>query len=104
MAKHLASAKERSSPPFTYLNGLPLTREKVTAELRTLLPACGVTHPLEYASHSFRIGAATSAAIAGVPEHRIRHMGRWKSDSVLRYIRVDSGEELSVSRSLAKVR
>ena len=60
---------------FAYTSGVPLTRVQVTSELRTLLSTCGVVETSSYASHSFRIGAATSAAIAQVPEHLIRHMG-----------------------------
>eukprot|EP00117_Sycon_ciliatum_P044975 scpid54702/ scgid32372/ len=88
---------------FTYANGQPLTRNAVSSELRNLLPLCGVTDPSAYASHSFRIGAATSAAMAGVPEHIIRIMGRWRSDAVHRYIRAATADTLRVSRQLAAV-
>ncbi|XP_065185790.1 uncharacterized protein LOC135816522 [Sycon ciliatum] len=88
---------------FTYANGQPLTKNAVSSELRNLLPLCGVTDPSAYASHSFRIGAATSAAMAGVPEHIIRIMGRWRSDAVHRYIRAATADTLRVSRQLAAV-
>ena len=41
-----------------------------------------------YKSHSFRIGAATTAHMMGIPDNIIISMGRWHSDSFLRYIRV----------------
>ena len=39
-----------------------------------------------YASHSFRIGAATTAAAAGIPAWLIKTLGRWNSKAYLAYI------------------
>ena len=86
---------------FTYQAGTSLTKEKLTEELRTLLALDGVTNYRHYASHSFRIGAATSAAVTGVPEWLIRRMGRWDSDAVYMYIRKDRESVLSVSAQLS---
>jgi len=41
-----------------------------------------------FSSHSFRIGAATSLAMEGVPESRIMQLGRWKSNAYKGYIRI----------------
>ena len=79
MQSYLQLRPTVDGPLLAYHNNTPLTRQAITNELRTLLPLCGVAEPSSYASHSFRIGAATSAAIAGVPDHLIRHMGRWRS-------------------------
>jgi len=38
--------------------------------------------------HSFRIGAATAAAEAQVPDYLIQTLGRWKSSSYTRYTRI----------------
>ena len=38
--------------------------------------------------HSFRIGAATTAASLGFTEDQIQRMGRWRSDAVKKYIRI----------------
>ena len=88
---------------FIYHNQQPLTRQAITRELRILLPSCGVFEPQSYTCHSFCIGAATSTARAGVLDHLIRHMGRWRSDTILRYIRVHLAEVLQVSQKLCTV-
>ena len=49
----------------------PLTRSKLTEILRHLLSQVGM-YPSNYASHSFRIGAATTAAAAGLPTWLIK--------------------------------
>ena len=51
----------------------------------------------------FRIGAATSAALCGIPEWTIRAMGRWKSDCVHRYIRTDPATFHRVASRLSAV-
>ena len=98
--------QRRDSNPglFVYGNNSPLRKDSLSSELRKLLPRCGVTNTQNYAGHSFRIGAATSAAMAGEPEWLIRRLGRWRSDTVYQYIRTDSETERRVSSSLATIR
>ena len=74
-----------SGPLFVRTNGVPLTRAYFSERLHSLLGAAGIAG--RYSSHSFRIGAATSAALAGVPEHMIQTLGRWTSSAYLTYIR-----------------
>ena len=50
---------------------------------------CGLD-PSRYKGHSFRIGAASYAADAGMSEPPIRALGRWKSDAFHKYIRIPS--------------
>lgn len=68
--------------------GRPLSRDIFISHLRQVLTRLGFSEA-NYSGHSFRIGAATSAAAAGVPDHLIKNLGRWVSDSYLRYIRVE---------------
>ena len=74
---------------FVYDSGIPLRRASFVNDVRHLLAEAGTANLQLYAGHSFRIGAATSAVLCGIPEWTIRAMGRWKSDCVHRYIRTD---------------
>ena len=78
------------SPLYVLASGQRLTRQVFTATVRCLLAATNKHNVKKYASHSFRIGAATTAAAAGIPDHLIRAAGRWRSDSCLRYIRLST--------------
>ena len=104
MRHYLAQVQStRPNQLFVYGSGSPLAKLDISREIRNLLPLCGVACPEMYASHSLRIGAATTAAIAGVPEHLIRHMGRWKSDAVLKYIRVANTDVSQLSAKLSTI-
>ena len=70
-------------------------KQDISKEIRNLLLLCGVACATEHATHSLQIGAATTAAIAGVPEHLIHHMGRWKSNVASKYIRVSTVDFLN---------
>ena len=59
----------RPGPLFLFKNGLPLSRSLLTERSRAILLSAGL--PGDFLSHSFRIGAATSAARAGIPDHLI---------------------------------
>jgi hypothetical protein len=72
---------------FCHKDGRPLTRYQFSAVLKKVLLSCGITSP-HFASHSFRIGACTTARLQGVPEHIIQQWGRWKSSCYQRYIRI----------------
>ena len=75
-----------NEPLFRFDSGAYLTRNNLTSALRALLQS-GDHDPSSYVSHSFRIGAATSAAAAGVPDWLIQTLGRWSSDCFKTYIR-----------------
>jgi hypothetical protein len=75
-----------SDPLFVDYNGKPITRHMFVRDLKVLLERIGLNSQ-DYNSHSFRIGAATSASSAGLGEHLIRTLGRWSSDCYMRYIR-----------------
>jgi len=54
-----------------------------------------------YNLHSLRIGAATSASLAKLPETHIQILGRWRSDAFKRYIKPPSNEVASFSGIIA---
>ena len=75
-----------ASPLYVFQSGAYLTKVKVTSTLRTLFQRLSIPTEL-YASHSFQIGAATTAAEAGLPPWLIQTLGRWSSNCFALYIR-----------------
>ena len=71
-----------SLPLFTLADGSFLTRDLTANVLRAAFP-----YQPNVNTHSFRIGGASALATAGVPDYVIQVIGRWSSDSFLRYIR-----------------
>ena len=57
--------------------------------------------PSKYASHSFRIGATTTAAAAGLPTWLIKMLGRWSSDAYLTYVYCPTNVIASVPAALS---
>ena len=96
MSRYLAIRGSTPGPLFICANGTPLSPSMVNAWLRS--KGAGVLG--NYSSHSFRIGAATSAALAGVPDHVIKILGRWSSDCYVRYIRMPPHVILQVARHI----
>ena len=64
-----------------------LTKQKFVTQIRSILNSLGVQQD-QYAGHSSEIiGAATTAAAAGVEDSTIQILGRWHSAAFLQYIR-----------------
>ena len=109
--RHLVShcscvAIPRHSPPsrgplFIFQDGSPLTRAKLVLQMRQALAQAGIDTS-KYAGHSFRIGAATTAARAGLHDSLIQTLGRWQSSAFMSYIRTPAEDLISVSSKLAK--
>ena len=87
LKKYLSTRSFHStSPLYVFQSGNYLTRVKVISILRTIFRHLGMpTEP--YSSHSFRIGATTTAAEAGLPPWLIQTLGRWSSNCFTLYIR-----------------
>uniref|UniRef100_A0ABM0MQP0 Uncharacterized protein LOC102807917 n=1 Tax=Saccoglossus kowalevskii TaxID=10224 RepID=A0ABM0MQP0_SACKO len=76
----------QSEPLFLLPERIPLNRRVFTTSLRSLLTRLRL-EPQYFAGHSFRIGAATTAASVHLPDHLIQTLGRWSSDCYRIYIR-----------------
>ena len=76
-------------PLFRLADGSPVSRAIFNDKLSMAIKYCGLD-PSRYKGHSFRIGAASYAADAGMSDSQIRALGRWKSDAFHKYIRIPS--------------
>ena len=76
----------RQGPLFIHFAGDPLTSFQFRSMLKNGIKLLGLT-PDHFSSHSFRIGAATAAALGGASEEEIKRMGRWRSSAYQSYIR-----------------
>ena len=86
-------------PLFQFGDGTPLTRNRLNARLQDILKAAG-WHG-RYTLHSFRVGAATTAASLGFPEYLIKALGRWSSDAYKVYIKLPVQRLSLACKSLA---
>lgn len=86
-------------PFFLYEDGSFLTRSSFVDRLRLALSRAGLS-PEKYSGHSFRIGAATTAAQVGLPDTLIKTLGRWQSSAYSLYIRTPRDTLCNVSKQL----
>ena len=100
--QYVAERGPSPGPFFRRSDGSPLTKAFFVASVRQALVRLGVD-PRSYAGHSFRIGAATAAAEAGVEDSVIQSLGRWNSTAFLRYIRTPRERLAAFTGQLAAV-
>ena len=74
-------------PAFQFVDGRFLTRQALGDSIRDLLTSAKVPNVHQYTTHSFRSGAATTAAEVNLPDWLIKALGRWRSDSYQVYIK-----------------
>ena len=87
---------------FVHNNGSPLLKSQFVTGVRRALSAAHFDSA-QYSGHSFRIGAATSAAAAGVPDHLIKTLGRWESSAYHIYIRTPRESLAAISPLLVSM-
>ena len=99
LLRYLRRRGMQPGPLFVTSEGHPLTRSKFIGLVRLVLRLSGINDK-HYTGHSFRVGAATTAAAAGVADSMIKAMGRWTSMAFLVYIRLPPEELQQVSEKL----
>ena len=95
----VAVRPDREGPLFVFQDGSFLTRDRLVMAVRATLQSAGVDAS-GYSGHSFRIGAATTAARRGVEDSTIKTLGRWESAAYQRYIQMPRHTLASVSARL----
>lgn len=88
MEEFLAVRGAAAGALFSFPDGNGISRATFNQVLRAAAAHGGIDVS-RVTSHSFRIGGATAAADAGFSDDEIRRMGRWKSNAVQKYIRID---------------
>lgn len=95
LTNHLHLRGPGVEPLFIFQDGRPLSRALLSSFLQATLRAAGI--PGKFSGHSFRIGAATTAAERGVPDYLIKTMCRWSSDAYLLNVHTPVDTILSVA-------
>ena len=88
-------------PLFRFQDGKPLTRSRFVERIRQALTEVGID-PTPYSGHSFRSGAATTAARQGIGDATIKMLGRWKSSAYQLYIKTPRQHLAKISGTLVK--
>ena len=99
MLGYMVQRGSSHGPLFLFSDGRPLTRDRFVSSLRKALSECGI-NPTLYAGHSFRVGAATTAALHGIQDSLIKTLGRWDSSAYMIYIRTPQSTLVSVAKLL----
>ena len=98
---YLAVRGNKHGPLFVLKDGRMLTRQLFSSFLQDILGKLQLNES-HFNTHSFRIGAATTAKEAGIDDTNIRMLGRWRSDTYWQYIRTPPEKLARFSRVLAK--
>ena len=84
-------------PLFVTEEGLPLAKTTFLKMFHATLTKAGID-PSQFKGHSFRIGAATTAAAAGVHSSIIKSLGRWASSTFEKYIQIPRSDMMDILR------
>ena len=86
MMSYLWVRGSAKGPLFLNSDHTPLTKGKLNGRLQSIFKAAGFRDT--FTMHSFRVGAATTAATLGFPEYLIKALGRWSSDAYKVYVKL----------------
>ena len=93
MGMFLSIRPKLNGPLFCHHNGKPLTRYQFSSILKKSLTYANVNYQ-HYKTHSFRIGAATTAAELGHSVETIKLAGRWSSNAYKSYVQPKQNKPL----------
>ena len=97
---YLPARGRAPGPFFRFRRGTPLSRELLVKHVRQALCQLGI-EVKHVAGHSFRIGAATTAAAAGLEDSMIKTLGRWQSSAYQTYVKIPRDSLAAVSKGLS---
>ena len=99
VVEYMARRPQGEGPLLMCGDRSPLRQDKFVQVVKLVLRVAGIdsTH---YSGHSFRIGAASTAASRGVPDHLIIILGRWQSEAYQVYVRTPPGTLAAMSSVL----
>ena len=100
LVHYLAIQGGTPGPLFLLPNNQSLTRASFSSALKKAFQDLHMDH-CQFNTHSFRIGAATSAKRAGVSDSHLKALGRWKSNAYLKYVQLSPMDLVMLSKSLA---
>ena len=99
LVNYIAVRSPSPGPLFCFESGSPLSRASMVSEVQQALTNTGL-EAAGFTGHSFRIGAANTAAKRGFEDSLIQTLGRWKSSAYLEYIRIPRQDLAGVARKL----
>jgi hypothetical protein len=100
LSSYLQERGPYPGPLFIHQDRTPLSRSQLVGMLKLCLQKAGYDDSL-YNGHSFRIGAATTAAAKGLEDSLIQTLGRWRSSAYLRYVKIPRDNLAAISKTLA---
>lgn len=98
---YLSIRPDGQGPLFVSSDLKPITKRLFVSKIREVLAKAGIDAS-GYKGHSFRIGAATTAAACGLNEGLIKALFRWSSCAYQVYIKIPPQELASIAPVLSR--
>ena len=95
--------RKNGTPLFRNVTGTPLTGKKLNGYLKGLLEPYLDYSKGRITTHSFRAGIPTMLAAAGHDKDDIKKVGRWSSNAVEAYLKLDRTKRVSMAKELGKL-
>lgn len=90
--EYMVARGSEAGPLFIWQDGKYLTRASFVKEVRAVLTVAGF-NAVDYAGHSFHIGAATTVSTCGIEDLLIKMLGWWESSVYTCYIPEEVGPD-----------